>query len=355
MRFIQFLRVITAVAVLTAAASAQQVVEEIIARVNDSIVTKSDLQRSRDQLQQEIKQGKQSNDGRDFAAREKDLLRDLIDQRLLVQKAKDAGISVENDLIKRLDEIRKQNNLQSMEELEQAAKEQGVSFEDFKDQMRNTMLTQRVIGQEVGRRVNITPAEVHEYYEKHKDEFKSPEEVRIGEILVSTEPKQNGQAIDAAAAEAKAKSLLEQVRGGAKFEELAKTSSDDSGSAAQGGDLGYFKKGELSPELEKTVFAMQPGEVSEPIQTRQGYILLKVLEHKAEGPMSEKEADNEIQERLYYEKLQPEVRKYLTELREEAYIDIKDGFVDTGASAKQTKPVMAEAIADPGEQKQKKK
>jgi peptidyl-prolyl cis-trans isomerase SurA len=332
---------------------AQTVIEEIIVRVNDSVVTRSDLQRARDQLQQEMKQGNKSDDNRDFATREKDLLRDLIDQKLLVQRGKDDGITVDNELIKRLDEIRKQNNLESMEDLEKAAREQGVSFEDFKEQLRISMMTQKVVSQDVGRRINITPTEVHAYYEKHKDEMKVPEMVRLAEILVSTEPKPNAQPVDPTAAEAKAKSLLEQLRGGAKFEELAKKSSDDA-SASQAGDLGYFKAGDLAPELEKVVFAMKPGDVSDPIQTKQGYILLKVLEKKAPGVMTEKEAENQIQERIYYEKLQPAVRDFLTQLREEAYIDIKPGFVDTGASAKQSKPIMAEAIADPGEQKQNK-
>jgi peptidyl-prolyl cis-trans isomerase SurA len=240
-----------------------------------------------------------------------------------------------------------------MEDLEKAAREQGVSFEDFKDQLRTGMLTQKVISQDVGRRINITPAEMAAYYEKHKDEFKTPEAVRLAEILVSTEAKPNAQPLDPAGAEAKAKSLLEQLKGGAKFDELAKKSSDDA-SASQGGDLGYFKRGDLAPELENVVFGMKPGDVSNPIQTKQGYILLKVLDKKDAGLMTEKEAENQIQERIYYEKLQPAVREFLTQLREAAYIDIRPGFVDSGASAKQSKPIMAEAISDPGEQKKDK-
>jgi len=103
------------------------------------------------------------------------------------------------------------------------------------------------------------------------------------------------------------------------------------------------------------VFALKPGEVSEPILTKQGVILLKVTDHKDAGPMSEKDADLAIQEKIYYERLAPATREFLTQLREEAYIDIKPGFVDTGASPKQSKPLMAEAVNDPGEQKQKKK
>jgi peptidyl-prolyl cis-trans isomerase SurA len=324
--------------------TAQTVVEEIVARVNDSIITKSDLQRSREQLQQEIKQDKASDPDREFTAREKNLLRDLIDQKLLVQQGKELGISVENDVIKRLDEIRKQNNLESMEDLEKAAKDQGISFEDFKDNMRNSMLTQRVIGSEVGRRIQLTPTEVTAYYNEHKQEFKQPESVRLAEILVSMEAKPNAPAPDVNAAEAKAKSLLEQIKAGAKFEDVAKKSSDDA-SATQGGDLGLFKRGDLSPEIERVVYAMQPGQTTEVIRTKQGFIILKVTEHKPEGYMTQKEAEEQIQEKLYYEKLQPAVREYLTHLREDAYIDIKPGFVDSGASKNQTKPIVTAANA----------
>jgi peptidyl-prolyl cis-trans isomerase SurA len=327
---------------LAAALSAQTIVEEIVARVNDAVVTKSDLQRSREQLQQELKQVKVPDADREFASREKNLLRDLIDQKLLIQEAKDQGITVENDVIKRLDEIRKQNNLESMEDLEKAAKDQGISFEDFKDNLRNSMLTQRVISQEVGRRLQLTPAEVAKYYNEHKQEFKRPEMVRLSEILVSTEAKPNAPAPDLNAAEAKAKSLLEQIKGGAKFEDVAKKSSEDS-SAAQGGDLGGFKRGDLSAEIENVVFPMQVGQVTDVIRTKQGFIILKVTDHKPEGFMTEKEAEEPIQERLYYEKLQPAVREYLTHLRENAYIDIKPGFIDTGASKNQTKPVVTAA------------
>jgi peptidyl-prolyl cis-trans isomerase SurA len=333
-------------ALAAASVSAQTIVEEIIARVNDGIITRSDLQRSRDQLQQDMKQ--QQNPTEDFPTKEKNLLRDLIDQKLLVQQAKEEGISVDNELIKRLDDIRKQNHLESMDDLEKAAKDQGVSFEDFKENMRNTMLTQKVIGQDVGRRIQITPTEVTKYYEAHKAEFKAPESVRLAEILVSTEAKPNAPAPDAAAAEAKAKGLLEQLKGGASFEELAKKSSDDPNSAPQGGDLGVFHKGDLAPELESVVYALQPGQMTDVLRTKQGFIILKVLEHKPEGVLSEKEAENEIQERLYYDKLQPAVREYLTQLREQAYIDIKPGYVDTGASPKQSKPVVTTASATPG-------
>lgn len=356
MKFPKTLAALALALTCSAPVFAQTIVEEIVARVNDSIVTRSDLQRSREQLQQELKQANVPNADREFTAREKNLLRDLIDQKLLVQKAKDEGINVDNDVIKRLDEIRKQNNLESMEDLEKAARDQGLSFEDFKDNMRNGMLTQRVISSQVGRRIQMTPADVQKYFEEHKAEFTQPEQVHLAEILVSTEAKPGAPATDVATAEAKAKSLLEQIKGGARFDEVAKKSSDDA-SAAQGGDLGSFKRGDLSPELENKVFAMKPGEVSDVIRTKQGFILLAVVEHQAAGTPELKDVENQVQEKLYYERLQPAVREYLTQLREDAYIDIKPGFVDSGASPKQTKPVMSasNAPADDGSKKPKKK
>src|SRR5215472_9399238 len=114
---------------------ADTVVEEIIARVNNEIITRSEYIRSRDQLKQEIQQQEPNDADRVFAEKQRDVLRDLIDQQLLLQKGKDLGITGDTELIKRLDEMRKQMNLSTMEELEKAAEAQGASYEDFKQNM----------------------------------------------------------------------------------------------------------------------------------------------------------------------------------------------------------------------------
>jgi len=149
------------------------------------------------------------------------------------------------------------------------------------------------------------------------------------------------------AAEAKAKGLLGQIQKGTSFEEIAKKNSDGP-TAAQGGDLGYFQRGQLAKDLEDRTFAMKVGEVSEAIRTKQGFVLLKVSEHTPAGMATLKEAEPKIQDALYYERLQPALRTYLTKLREDAYIEIKPGYVDSGASPNQTKFVQtkgAEASA----------
>jgi peptidyl-prolyl cis-trans isomerase SurA len=375
-RIKNFILVVVLMAAGTLPTSAQTVVEDIVARINDSIITRSDLQRSREQLQTEAKQ--QPGTEAKLPAKEKDLLRDLIDQQLLVQRGKDMGITADNDVVKRLDEIRKSMNLENMEDLEKAAQGQGISFEDFKSNMRNSIITQRVIGEEVGRRIQVPPQEITQFYEQHKKEFERPEQVLLAEILVSTEaPKpaaepskagtESAKAAEStpaasedparvAAAEAKAKELLESIRKGAKFDQVAKKSSDGP-TAAQGGDLGAFKRGALAKELETTVFAMKTGDVSDVIRTKQGFIILKAVEHQSAGVPPQKEVESQINEALYYQKLQPALRAYLTKLREDAYVDIKPGFIDSGASPNQTKPVVvaSSAGASPDQQQKKKK
>ncbi|HLM80043.1 MAG TPA: peptidylprolyl isomerase [Terriglobales bacterium] len=338
---------------LSSLSPADTVVEEIIARVNNEIVTHTEYIRSRDQLKQEIQQQDPANADRIFSEKQRDVLRDLIDQQLLLQKGKDLGITGDTELIKRLDEMRKQMNLETMEDLEKAAEAQGASYEDFKQTMRNQIITQRVIGQEVGSKLAMNKEDEKKFYEQHRAEMEHPEQVRLSEILIAPktpakpaastgakpEPPTEAETEAAlAAAKAKAEDLLDQIHKGAKFEDLAKKYSDGP-SAKDGGDLSYFKRGTMPKELDDKVFALKTGEVSDVIRTKQGYVILLAAEHQMAGIPTLKEVEPRIQDALYMEKLQPALRAYLTTLREQAYIDYKTGYVDTGASAKQTKPV----------------
>jgi peptidyl-prolyl cis-trans isomerase SurA len=336
---------------------ADTVIQEIVARINSDVITRTDFQRSKEQLLSELKQQYGDQAQAKYAAREKDVLRDLIDQQLLLQRGKDLGITGDTELIKKLDEIRKQMNLESMEDLEKAAQQQGVSFEDFKQNIRNGIITQDVIQKEVGSKIQMTPDEEKKFYEEHKSELEHPEQVRLSEILVSTDKiaKENPNIDAVAAAQQKADELLKTIHGGAAFDEVARKSSDGP-TADQGGDLGYFKRGSLAKGLEDTAFAMKSGDVSDVIRTKQGFIILKVLEHQQAGVPPLKDIEGRVQEAIYMQKLEPALRAYLTRLREEAYIDIKPGYVDSAASPNETKPVYTTAVAQgPASKKKKKK
>jgi len=348
--------------------TADTVVEEIIARVNNDIITRSEYVRSRDQLKQEVQQQEPNAADKAFAERQRDVLRDLIDQQLLLQKGKDLGITGDTELIKRLDEMRKQMNLATMEELEKAAEAQGASYEEFKQNLRNQIITQRVIGQEVGSKISLNKEEQQKFYNEHKDDMQRPEGVRLSEILIAPKtpatangpdgkpvpPSESETAAALAAAQAKAQDVYAQLQKGAAFDDLAKKNSDGP-SAKDGGDLSYFKRGVLAKELEDKVFAMKAGEMTDVIRTRQGFVILKVTEHQMAGIPTLKEAEPRIQDALYMQKLQPALRAYLTKLREEAYIDYKPGYVDSGASSKQTKPVETASAEDKAKKLKKKK
>jgi len=129
----------------------------------------------------------------------------------------------------------------------------------------------------------------------------------------------------------------------------------DGPTASQGGDLGMFKRGMLAKELEDKTFAMKPGDMTDVIRTKQGFVILKVTEHQAAGIPPLKQIEPRIQDAIYMEKLQPALRAYLTKLREDAYIDYKPGYVDTGASANQTKPIETTSAKESSAKKLKKK
>ncbi|MHB1023253.1 MAG: peptidylprolyl isomerase [Acidobacteriaceae bacterium] len=328
------------------------VVEQVIARVNDQIISESDLERAQQQLDQEARQ--QGLTRLQLEARQNDLLRDLIDQQLLLSRGKQMGITGDVELIRRLDEIRKQNHFDSMEALQKAAEQQGVSFEDFKANIRNSIITQQVVRDEVGSRLQVSEADVTRYYNEHKSSFDRPESVRLSEILIPTPAANGGEPSNTVvtAALAKADEVETKLKSGADFAEMSKLYSGGP-TAQQGGDLGTFERGALAKALEDKTFSLKAGQYTEPIRTKQGFIILKVTQHTAGGIPTLKDVEPEVEQALYMQEMQPALRAYLTKLREEAYIDIKPGYTDSGASPLETKPVYS-AYVPPSPKKKKK-
>jgi peptidyl-prolyl cis-trans isomerase SurA len=306
-----------------------KVVEEIIARVNNEIITRSELDRSRASAVDEAKQDCQNRCTpeqlqAEVEQRQKNSLRDLIDQSLLVQRAKDMGISVEPEVIKKLDQIRVQNNLDSMEALEKAVSSQGLNWEDFKNNIRNGLLTQRVIGSEVGSHITIGKEEVEKFYNDHKAEFVRPEQVALRSIEVNTEGKKPEEIPDL---RKKADNTLKRLNDGDDFGEMAKRFSDGT-TAKEGGYLGIYKRGELSKELEDKVFKMKKNELTGVLETKQGFLILQVMEHYTEGEQPLSKVEPEITDKLYTERMEPALREYLKTLREQSYVVIKPGYQD---------------------------
>jgi len=253
-----------------------RVIEEIVAKVNGDIITRGELEQQRRAIEAEIKQQQPNlaGDALANAVRQKqsEALRDKIDPSL--------NINVDPDVTRRVAQIQQESKIADVEKFHEWVHQQaGVPFEDFKSEMKNQILTQRVIGQEVASKVNVARSEVTDYYNKHKADFVREETVFLREITIKSADN-TPQAW--AAAEKKAKDVLARARKGEKFSDLAHQYSD-ADTAKQDGELGRFKRGDLKPDIEALVFKQSKGYVTDLIKTEGGYEILKVDEKFAAG------------------------------------------------------------------------
>jgi peptidyl-prolyl cis-trans isomerase SurA len=328
------------------------IVEQIVARVNNQIITMSDYEKASAGLAQEVRQDCQNcapeQIQSELKERQKNLLRDMIDQQLLIARAKDMDINVETDLIKRLDDVRKQNKLATLEDLEKAVESSGVVWEDYKEQLRNSIMTQQVIQREVGGRMDIGSDEVKKYYDAHKQDFVRPEEVDLTEIMLSTEGKSPEEI---ASVRTRAEDLHNRLVKGEDFNALAKRYSEGS-TAQDNGALGEFQRGQLAKQFEDAVFPLEKGQFTDVIQTKTGFEILKVLDHYQAGLQPLDKVEGEITNILYRQKMQPAMRTYLAQLREESYVQVKPGYTDTAAVPGAS--VIREVAPTPDESSKKK-
>ena len=307
------------------------VVEEIIARVNNDIITLSDYQKAEaglpEQIQQECQGCPQDKVAAMLADEKKNLLRSLIDNSLLIQRAQDLNISVDTDVVKQLDQIRQQNNLPSMEALQKAVESQGIGWEDYKEQLKDSLLTQRVIQQEVGSTIKISNEDVQKYYDEHKADFVKPEEVDISEIFFKTDGKTPAEVTTI---EQKADVVLKRINAGEDFGALARRNSEGP-TASDGGELGIHKRGELAPEMENAVFSLHKGDTTGLIHTSGGIEILHVNQHFDAGQQPLDKVEMDIENHLYQQQIQPAMRQYLDKLRRDSYVVVKAGYTDSGS------------------------
>lgn len=308
------------------------VIEEIVAKVNGDIITRGEIERTRRQLEAEMRSQQNLTGVRLQTAlqeRDKDILRERIDQLLLVQKGKELSVNVESELSRYMADLQRKFNIADPDKFQAFVREQtGLPYEDFKAEQKNSMVTQRVIREQVGRTINVPSEERKKYYEEHKADFMRQERVFLRQILVTTEGK-NADGI--AAAEKKAKDLAARAKKGEKFPELARDNSDAT-TAQQGGDMGTWQKGQLRKEVEDLIWDKPRGFVTDALKVAEGFLILKVDEHQKEGQASYEEVESEITDKFYGQQFQPKIRDFLTKLRQDAFLEIKAGWVDSGSA-----------------------
>jgi len=310
-----------------------RVVEEIAAKVNGDIITKGDLEDERRKIERTLRE-EQHLSGPSLASAmreaEKEILANLISERLLVQRAKDLDLNVDSDVNRRLTQMQLEQHIPNTEKFHDFIHEQtGMTFEEYKQQMIESMLTRKVINGEVGARINIPEADEKKYYDEHHNEFTHKAEVLLSTIFISTEGKNPDQVAEA---EKTAKDVAARANKGEKFSDLAAKYSDDPNTSKDGGLMGSFQPDQLRDDLKKIIANTKKGMVTDPIREAGGFRILKVNDRLEEGLEPFDDAKDQIQEILAGPLMQPKIQEFLNKLRREAFLEIKDGYIDTQAA-----------------------
>ena len=305
------------------------ILEEIIVKVNDGIILRSEYERTLDQNRRELLADASLTDAEreeQLGTREKTVLRDMIDQRLLVQKGEELGISVDAQVLRQRDEIMRRNAIDTTDDFDAWVLERtGEPAEDLMDRMRENFLSQAVLGQEVSRRVIVTREEIEAYYDEHKDEYVRSEGVRLSQMLFTLD------GTDDEAKRKQAEEVLGRVQRGEPFAEMARRFSEDEGTKELGGDIGIYRRGMLREEIEAVVFGQRQGHITDLLEVPNGLLILRVDQNFREGMAELEEVQEEIRAQISGPRYEPEIRRYLSELRVESYIEIRPGYADAGA------------------------
>ncbi|MDA1312008.1 MAG: peptidylprolyl isomerase [Acidobacteria bacterium] len=309
------------------------IVEEIVAKVNGDVVTRTEYTSAIDETKLAVGASPELNDEQKkerIETAERETLRNLIDELLLFQKGTDLEYNIETQVLRQRDSVMKQYNLNTIEEFEAWAAERfDMPIEDLMDQMRRNVMSNTVLQQEVGPRIVIPQEEMEKYYQEHKATFIRKEGVQLSQIVILKG--KEGETDEEA--KTRAEQVRDRVHRGEPFAEMAKRFSDDKQTAERGGALGLYERGMLRKEFEDLVFNNNPGFITDLLDVPTGYLMLKVEQRFEEGQAEFADVEEDIRARLSGPLWTPAVRSFLSELRQEAYIEIRPGYVDVGAVA----------------------
>ena len=312
-------------------------VDEIVAWVNSDIILKSDYDLRRSQIRTELSEPAPRGRGLQGAQLEqafneatKTLMRDLIDETLLLQQAKEMGLNADLEVVKTMEQLRQERKLASMDELEKAIVQQGMQVDEFKQNIRTRYLTSQVLQREVYGRVVITMDEMKKYYEGNTKSFDRPAGIRVREISVYTE---NRGPVEVESQKKKIEEALAAIKKGDNFAEVAAKYSE-SQTAQEGGDLGFFVKGELAGPLEEIASKLNRAQTSDVITLKGAFMILKVEDKHEGGILPFELAQKEISDILFQQAVQPKIREFLTKMRADGFIKVADGYADLGIPAK---------------------
>jgi len=297
-----------------------QLIDKIVAVVNDDIITLSELREITVPYLKKMKARYSVNyDEAQIKETESRILDQLIDEKLVRQEVVRLKIVVsEKEVTMGVEDMMKNTNL-SEDQFKKALAEQDITMEEYREQMKNEMERLRLLDAEVKSKVQVKEKEIASYYKEHMDNFNTPPEVRLQQILLMIPPGASEQEISQI--RGRAEEIVQKIKKGEDFTSLARLYSQDS-SAATGGDIGFFKQGELMPAINEVAFSLYIGEASSVIQTSAGFHIIKVLEKRERQKMTEEERNKEIWDILYTKNMDDMFKQWLKELRRKSFIEI---------------------------------
>ena len=298
-----------------------EVVERIVALVNNEVITFSELQEAGTRFFHDLKESSlpSEREGKLRKAQE-EILTQLIENKLLEQEIKKRKVDVpEKDVDAAIEDIMKENRL-SEKELKMALAKDGITYSVYRKRLRDELGKMRLIGREIKSKLVLREEDLRKIYQENIKDYIDPLEVKVQQIFLPVPqgaPEEQSEKI-----RKEAETLLERVRAGEDFGQVAGAHSRGP-EASEGGVLGFFKEKELVPELERAAFALKTGEVSGLIQGRDGIHILRVLERKGGEPKLFAEVQNKIREAKMKEESNQKLKEWMKALKDKAYIEIK--------------------------------
>ncbi len=296
-----------------------EIVDRVIAVVNDDVITQYELESTVELILKRYEQSIPPGDRERVAAEARKALLDrMIEDLLLRQEAKRLGITVrEEEVTLTIQESLKRRKM-TTEDLQQALIKEGSSYERYRESTRSDLIKMRIMQREIRPRVSVTNEEIGAFYQEHHDEYEGKLRVRL--LMIALPLPNNSPAVKEEM-RLKAQAILQRIRAGESFEALANEFA--TGPARTGGDIGYVEKGSINPAIEEVAFSLKPGETSDVIETPQGFYIIRALDRRGGGSLTVKATREDVEERIYRDKMEKKFAEWMVEKRQKAHIEIR--------------------------------
>jgi parvulin-like peptidyl-prolyl isomerase len=308
------------------AVQARQIIEQVLVKVNGDIVTKTDFETRQVSVLRQRPELANTNENSEELRKAvveltPQLILEAVDELLLIQRGREMGLALgDQQFAQIIENIKKQNNLEDEERFQAALKQEGLTMAELRRNLERQMFVSQVQQRDVAEKISVTEEEARAYYDAHKNEFTTPAEITLREILVEVPTNERGfNAAQDDEAKAEAEAARKRALAGEPFARLAAEVSD-APSKANGGLIGPISRDELAPALQKQIDSMRVGDVTEPIRIARGYQILKLETRTESKTRTFDEARADISQRVGDEKLRGERLKYLERLRQQATI-----------------------------------